>query len=213
MCLLYGIVLVETRSIILKGKKAMNHTVHALAALVGCVSVGYGSIAISPTMDPDGYATQLTLMGSEGVPVGNARWFDHLDNGEAVTTYWANQKIVYSADLAEGDWRVGLTARNYGELPEFYTEFRVDVFVNNSYQSTVLLPAIQDEYRTTWFDIGQQDGMTDLKLVWKNDYWVPNVYDANIVFGAVQFASTAVPAAPTAGVFALAGLALERRRR
>ena len=176
----------------------------------GGVSMGFGSI-VNTTVDPLGSTTYQIMMGSEGTPLNGARWYS-IDQGDAVFTYWQNQKLQFSTDLAEGDWRVGLTARNKSVLPDWYDTFLVDVYVNDVFQSTVELPAIQDEYRTTWFDIGQQDGETDLKLVWTNDFWDPGVYDANIVIGAVQFGQ-AVPAAPTAGLFAIAGLAAVRRRR
>ncbi|MBL4809517.1 MAG: hypothetical protein JKY43_05610 [Phycisphaerales bacterium] len=189
----------------------MKYSISTLVILMGSVSASHGSIVISPAIDPSGSTTELTLLGSEGTPLNSARWYG-IDEGDAVFTYWRNESIVFSADLAEDDWRVGLTARNNGVLPDSYTQFTVDIFVNDSFFSTVELPAIQDEYRTTWFDIGQRSGATDLKIVWKNDFWVPDVYDANIVIGAVQFGQV-VPAAPTAGVFALAGLAAMRRRR
>ncbi len=191
--------------------KIMKYAVLTVAALALPVVSVSGSIVVSPEVDPLGSLTSQTLMGSEGVAVGNA-WWRGIDGGDAVFSYWANQPIVFSSDLDDGDWRVGLTVRNKSALPEWYNKFAVDIYVDDVFQSTVELPAIQDEYRTTWFDIGQQNGETDLKLVWTNDFWDPGVYDANIVIGAVQFGQV-VPAAPTAGVFALAGLAAMRRRR
>ena len=187
----------------------MNHSAFVFAVVAGTVSTSFGSI-VNPTADPLGSTTYQTLMGSEATPLHGARWYS-IDQGDAVFTYWRNQQLEFSTDLAEDDWRVGLTARNNGDLPDSYTKFSVDVYVNDSFMSTVQLPA-QTDYQTTWFDIGEQSGETDLKLVWKNDYWVPNVYDANIVVGAVQFGRS-VPAAPSVGLFAIVGLAAVRRRR
>ncbi len=180
-----------------------------LAGLAGIGSSSFGSV-VTPTADPMGSTIYQTLFGVEGVPADDSRWYG-IDGGQAIYTYWDYEAIEFSTNLSGGDWRVGLTVRENGVLPDWYTYFEVDVYVNDEFLSSVELSA-QSNYQTAWFDIGAQSGETDLKLVWTNDAWEPWRYDANLVLGAVQFGQV-VPAAPTAGVFALAGLAAMRRRR
>ncbi len=167
--------------------------------------------------DPGGYDTFAIMTGGEGVPDDASRWFSILD-GEAQYTAWANNPITYSTELASEptDWRVGITAMNWhGPAPDFwYDSFKVGVTVDDQFVDYVYIEASDDEWITSWLDIGERSGDVSVELNWVNDKWEPNVYDANIAIGAVQFAGAAVPV--PSSIIALAAGAMwgaTRRRR
>ena len=185
----------------------------ASVVVLAAGSVASGAMMVRPAVDPAGSSTFATMSGADGQSIDGSRWFS-TDGGQAVQTYWRNQRLQFTQDLPDDNWRFGVTARNFGNLPDSYTHFSVDVFTNGDFLRNVQLPAIPGEYRTTWFDLGEQAGSTDVMLVWKNDYWRPGVYDANIVIGAVQFGHQRVVPSPSGlGTLVAMGILVSRRRR
>jgi len=164
---------------------------------------------------PDGFGVVDTVFGTEATPRHASRWFD-VEGTEAVRTNWANQAITFStAGLAQDSYMLGITAKNdQGPLASNYSNFQVDVRVNGKQlarRANIL--ASDTEWNTLWLAMGDFSGDANVEVTWKNDSYRPGVYDANIAFGGVQFASTNAPAPGAAAVALLAGVAATRRRR
>ncbi len=192
----------------------------AIAVVIGTLfaaaAVSHADVITTP--DPGGYQTYTTLSGGEGVPQGSARWYDILD-GEAQYTAWANMPISFSVDLPfeeDNEWRVGVTATNWTSgsvvLPPNYENFSVAVKANGKQVDNLLIPASDDAWNTAWLDLGAISGPISLELKWKNDSYSPNVYDANIAIGAVQFAGRSVPEPASLALLLLGAAVMSRRR-
>lgn len=187
---------------------------------IAAISIAAGSAhaaLVKPVTDPGaGYSVIAGLPGVDGVAKNNNKWFDHAEVG-ARSTNWSNQQITYTFDLADtpADLRLGVTAINWTDLviPPNFSEFRVDVSVNGSFKNTLAVAASDTDWATSWLDIGQQSGETNITLNWRNDSYKKGVHDANIAIGSVMLAAPALspasaPAIPTPGPVALGGIAL-----
>lgn len=194
----------------------------AVIAAVGFGAAAQGSIISSA--DPKGYQTTFQLTGADGVGQDSNRWF-LAEQGEARYTAWANQKIDFAASLADApaDYRIGITAKNFTSLvlSENYSQFKVAVSVNGSFVDNLFIDASDKTWNTAWLDVGKLASDTTLTLTWLNDSYSKNRYDANIGFGAVQFAnasatsvSSTIPAPASGMLFAMAlGVSAPRRAR
>ncbi len=156
---------------------------------------------------PGGLSTIASLPGSAGVPGNPSRWFEG-ESGRSLFTYWSGDPLRYSVVLPASSepWRLGVTARNVnGPLPGSYANFKVKVSVASEAVGTLLIPASDSAWQTSWIDIGPRQGPTEISLKWMNDSYKAGVYDANISYGGLQFASLSIPT-PGSGSLLLAGL-------
>lgn len=148
---------------------------------------------------PFGWSTAHQQYGVEGIPRESWRW-RATDDDVSVYCPWSNKPIDFEQDLGPdaGAWSMALTVKNFSGdgLPSWYSEFKVDVYVNGVKQR-VNIPASDTEWHTVWFDIGEQSDEVDIQIRWKNDAWRRNTYDANIQIGGIQFAQDPTP--PTGG--------------
>ncbi|MBK9121153.1 MAG: PEP-CTERM sorting domain-containing protein [Phycisphaerales bacterium] len=196
----------------------MRLKVLGYTCVIGLAATGVAAAGVVTTPDPGGYTTHSLISGSAGTPAASNRWFLVYDSA-AYATNWANENIHYALDIpdlgAGADWRLGLTARNHSPLglPSNYSEFKVEVRANNVFMGTVAIPAFDEQWATSWLNLGSVSGPVNLQLRWKNDSYKAGHYDANVAFGALQLATNAVVPEPTSLALATLGLVLLRRRR
>ncbi|MEQ9617282.1 MAG: hypothetical protein RLN60_04530 [Phycisphaerales bacterium] len=193
----------------------MSTRTNALAA-----SVAIGSLALSAQAavdfggPPEGFSVHETIAGTSASPANASRWFD--DGDGAVRTNWANERITFhTSDLPTDTYMLGITAINGGSLPlnQNYSHFKVDVKVNGAMlQSNAEILASDTEWNTLWLALGEVSGEFDIELKWRNDNYRAGHYDANITFGGIQLAGTAVPA-PGAAALAMCAIGVASRRR
>ncbi len=200
-------------------------------------TIGFGAMAfaasqahasvILPTA-PAGYSAQATLYGSEGVGQNASRWFSASD-GMAQRTNWANERIDFyaSLDASPSNYTVGVTAKNETPLvlSSNYSQFKVGVSVNDAFVDYMYIDASDEQWNSSYLNVGELSGDTKVTLNWTNDSYSPGNYDANISFGGLQFLtfgaqslslpmSPEIPA-PGSGALAIVSLmfAAPRRRR
>lgn len=186
----------------------------ALAAAVAIpFSVSSAGVVVTP--EPGGMSTLTILSGSAGVSSNPSSWFVG-ENGASIYTYWAGDPLTYTAVLppSEDAWRLGVTAMNVGgPLDPGYSSFNVSVSVNGSSVGTLAIAASDSAWSTAWIDLGYRAGLTHVTLAWQNDAWNPGVSDANISYGALQFASRSIPTPGTGSLAAIAFVVFAGRVR
>jgi len=185
-----------------------------LAAGAGMNQRASAEVVLGPA--PNGMTTLAVLPGAAGVAVSPSQWFSG-ENGRSYFTYWSGDTLRYSVALPGSSqaWRLGVTAMNVsGPLPGSYHDFNVRVSVGSQIVGTLLVPASDTNWNTAWIDLGMRQGPTDVSLTWLNDSYQAGVYDANISYGGLQFASLSIPT-PGTGSLAMAafGLLAIRSRR
>ncbi|MBN1531370.1 MAG: hypothetical protein JXA20_01780 [Spirochaetes bacterium] len=111
-----------------------------------------------------------------------------------IHTYWANENLYLRVrNVPESSWyRLQVVAKNYGKLPEWYDYFNVNV-INDSTGNSVgglFIRASDDRYRRGSLLVFLEKGDTDLNLVWNNDAYEKDEYDANIQISKVSLRET-----------------------
>jgi len=189
-------------------------TVTTACALFALVSSANAAIDFGSA--PDWFTVSSVIAGTEATPSNTSKWFA-IDGTNAVGTKWSGQGITFdTSGLAEDNYMIGVTARNFGPLglASNYSNFKVDVTVNGStLASNALIVASDTVWNTVWIDAGMLSGDVSVTLNWRNDSYNAGNYDANIAFGGVQFARSAVPTPGTMALSMVAGAAILRRRR
>lgn len=132
----------------------------------------------------------ITLDSTTGnwynTPAGNAKGRNgHGTNQSGIHTYWADQKLLLKVrnNCQAGWYRLRLVAKNYqGPLPSFYKYFNVSVRNESTgrYAGGMLIKASDQSYHRGILALYLPEGSTDLELVWTNDAYEENKYDANI---------------------------------
>jgi len=136
----------------------------------------------------------LTLDSSDG------RWFESSEQkgkGQAkgqqgIFTNWANQNLYLNVrnNCKAGWFKLRVQAGNHGTLglPDFYTNFNLTLRNENTdrYVGGMLIKAKDNGWQ--WGDmlVYLDKGDTRLNLLWTNDAYKENVYDANIEIKQVQ---------------------------
>lgn len=111
--------------------------------------------------------------------------------------------LIYSAGIpAQGDYLLKVQARNYPfsagwHLPSGYTEFLVEVRVDDAVRGTLSIPASDTQFFEGRIALaGLSPGDHAVKLTWLNDGWNSAEHgDANILIGQVTIAVDTNPAA------------------
>jgi len=138
----------------------------------------------------------------------SSRWFNGSDG--AIWTAWANQWVEYTADLAAGNWNVGLNVINHGNLDTgWYSQFEV----SNGIGETLAIAASDFEVNSGFFNVTLQDaGAYTVRYTWLNDKWGgatdPLHRDANIQINSVFFDNTAPAPVPEPSTMLLLGAGL-----
>ena len=193
----------------------MNITQKMALAAAASIPFSVSSAGVVVTPEPSGISTFTTLSGSAGVSSNPSSWFVG-ENGASIYTYWAGDPLTYTAVLppSEDAWRLGVTAINVsGPLDPGYSNFNVSTSVNGSSVGTLAIAASDTEWSTAWIDLGYRAGLTHVTLAWQNDAWNPGVFDANISYGALQFASRSIPTPGTGSLAAIAFVVFAGRVR
>ncbi len=102
-----------------------------------------------------------------------------------IHTYWAYQKLLVTinSNCDGSKYRLIVVAKNiHGPLPDWYHFFNVKVVNESTGESlgTMLIRASDKHYYRGRLDIKLAKGENVLNLLWTNDAWEPNKYDANI---------------------------------
>lgn len=102
-----------------------------------------------------------------------------------IYTYWANENLRLTVkNVTEPGWyTLRIVAKNYkGNLPAWYKQFNVTV--QNETEDVevggISIHASDSKYFRGALDVFLDEGDTDLNLLWTNDAYIENSYDANI---------------------------------
>ncbi|HPB83188.1 MAG TPA: hypothetical protein PK200_14210 [Spirochaetota bacterium] len=141
----------------------------------------------------------------------DGRWYESSEQkgkgkGEAkgqqgIYTNWANENLYLNVrnNCKAGWFKLSVQAGNHGSLslPDFYTNFNLTVRNENTsrYLGGMLIKAQDNGWQ--WGDmlVYLEKGDTRLNLLWTNDAYKENVYDANIEIKQVklQYQSNRAP--------------------
>lgn len=196
---------------------------HVAAIGAACAMSAAAQASIISASDPSGYQTVASLAGGAGAARDATRWFT-AEDGEARYTAWSNQKIDFhfTLDGQAANYNVGVTAKNFTglALPPGFSQFMVNVEINDRFLDTLSIGASDDTWNTSWLNVGEQAGDVKITLNWINDSYKAGVYDANFGVGAVsissapQPASDVVPTPASAALMLIAfGMSATRHRR
>jgi hypothetical protein len=103
---------------------------------------------------------------------------------DGIWTAWANQVLLVNARVEKAGWyRLRLVAKNiHGPLPDFYSHFNVHVSNETSGKDIggVSIKATDASNQANGVWVYLERGDNKLKLLWTNDAYKKDVYDANI---------------------------------
>jgi len=191
-------------------------------AAVTCALAGTSQAGLISTPDPGGFTTFESMLGTEESSA-SPRWsFDEIEGIAFTTSRLA--PITYSTNLPEkppaagggpDDWRVGVTAIDVSGtvVPATYTDFLLDVVVNNVSIGILAIPASDTVEQTAFIDIGAQLGDVDVVFMWLNPGDPFGLNRPELGIGVVQFSASTVPTPGTLVLGSIGIFALSRRRR
>lgn len=120
------------------------------------------------------------------------KWYTTGNGGDRwLHTYWQDQSLTAKIlhQCRRGWVRLTIKARNiHGPLPSFYTNFHVLVQERRSGAplGSVLIEASDSAWAEGSLLVQLEEGNPELSLVWSNDAYKANEYDANIQIGDVR---------------------------
>ena len=117
------------------------------------------------------------------------KWYQ--DDKKGIYTYWARQTLLLKVrgNCEAGWYKLQVKATNtHGPLPDFYDSFNVSVQDNASGRE---LGSMLIKAKDNGYDMGQMYvylpvGDSDLNLLWTNDAYKKDEYDANILIADVM---------------------------
>jgi hypothetical protein len=117
------------------------------------------------------------------------RWYK--DDKKGLYTFWARQTLLLKVrgNCEAGWYKLQVKATNTrGPLPDFYTNFNLNIQDNVSGQTKggMLIKAKDNGYHMGQVYIYLPVGDTDLNLSWTNDAYKKGEYDANILIADVM---------------------------
>ncbi len=102
---------------------------------------------------------------------------------EGIYTAWANQDLFLNINKGESGWyRLIVIAKNHGTLPDSYDRFSFNVTNETGDVIGSLTVKASDKVYNRGsidFELDQPAG-SKLNIVWTNDYYVKDKYDANV---------------------------------
>lgn len=127
---------------------------------------------------------------------------------KGIHTYWAYQNLLVTvnSNCEGGKYRLVIVAKNiHGPLPEWYHYFVVKVVNQNSGETLGIMKirASDNHYYRGRLDIKLNKGENVLNILWTNDAWEPNKYDANIQIKRIFIRK--IPAQPKKQILARNG--------
>lgn len=103
---------------------------------------------------------------------------------DGIHTYWENEILYADVTAPKTGWyRLRVVAKNIdGPLPDYYSYFNLSVTNETTGKPSggVLVKASDEVYHAGDAYIYLEEGYSRLKLLWTNDAWKDEVYDANI---------------------------------
>lgn len=103
---------------------------------------------------------------------------------KGIHTYWAYEKLLVkvNSNCEGGKYELVVVAKNLGKLPDWYHFFVVKVFNEKTGENlgTMLIRASDQRYHKGKLIVTLPKGDNILNVLWTNDAWEPNKYDANI---------------------------------
>lgn len=115
---------------------------------------------------------------------------------KGIHTYWAYQKLLVKVknNCEGGKYRLTIIAKNIGKLPEWYHYFNVKVLNEKTGENlgTILIRASDTRYHRGSLIVTLPKGESVLNLLWTNDAYEPDVYDANIQIKRIKIQTVQV---------------------
>jgi hypothetical protein len=109
---------------------------------------------------------------------------------KGIHSFWSDQALIYHIkdNCRNGFYDLVITAKNiYGPLPQNYKTFKLTIInTRNNKSYTLEIPASDNLYNANKIRLPIEKGDTDLKILWKNDSYKKDSYDANIQIKAVN---------------------------
>jgi len=109
---------------------------------------------------------------------------------KGIHTYWAYEKLLVkvNSNCEGGKYELIIVAKNLGKLPAWYHFFVVKVFNEKTGENlgTMLIRASDQRYHRGKLIVTLPKGENILNILWTNDAWQPNEYDANIQIKRIQ---------------------------
>jgi len=103
---------------------------------------------------------------------------------KGIHTYWAYEKLLVkvNSNCEGGKYELVVVAKNLGKLPDWYHFFVVKVFNEKTGENlgTMLIRASDQRYHRGKLIVTLPKGDNILNVLWTNDAYEPNKYDANI---------------------------------
>ena len=151
------------------------------------------------TIVKDGLTNVESIIGLTDFINRSEGWTDTVEG--SIAAYCSGNWIEYACDLGSSNMQTKLTvsARNLKEwwgsynLPDSYTHFELEVYVDDVCYGSCYVPAAQVVYNEGTIDLGTLEGEHVIRLKWINDYWVPDTYDANIEINDIKTTSVKYP--------------------
>lgn len=181
--------------------------------LIEIASLGYAGTKITPpSPETPGEVVVIELRPTRAISVapsafsasetrgsdGRTRWMTDDKGGTDAWTYWSHLWIEWNVDFNDGDpnlpaapFKLALGTKNVGIVDNAY-EFVVDVHVDGKKIGSMKILADSLNERFGEIDLGVMEGSHTIRLVWKNDKWIPNELDANIRITSLRFLEQAV---------------------
>ncbi len=123
-------------------------------------------------------ARALAVPGGASV-ARSANW----RGGQVVHNWYGGEWLEYEMEVpTAGAWKVGLWARNAGDVypPPSPYQFLVDVHVNGVYAGRIAVPPDRLNYRYSFLTANLPAGANRIRYTWINDAYVDGYYDSNI---------------------------------
>jgi hypothetical protein len=152
----------------------------------------------APTQEDKGKDDQQSCKAMvKEIDTSKGRWYNTAESliphpkqknkfikAKGIHTYWAYEKLLVkvNSNCEGGKYELVVVAKNLGKLPDWYHFFVVKVFNEKTGENlgTMLIRASDQRYHRGKLIVTLPKGDNILNVLWTNDAYEPNNYDANI---------------------------------
>ncbi len=152
----------------------------------------------APTQEDKGKDDQQSCKAMvKEIDTSKGRWYNTAESliphpkqknkfikAKGIHTYWAYEKLLVkvNSNCEGGKYELVVVAKNLGKLPDWYHFFVVKVFNEKTGENlgTMLIRASDQRYHRGKLIVTLPKGDNILNVLWTNDAYEPNKYDANI---------------------------------
>jgi hypothetical protein len=152
----------------------------------------------APTQEDKGKDDQQSCKAMvKEIDTSKGRWYNTAESliphpkqknkfikAKGIHTYWAYEKLLVkvNSNCEGGKYELVVVAKNLGKLPNWYHFFVVKVFNEKTGENlgTMLIRASDQRYHRGKLIVTLPKGDNILNVLWTNDAYEPNKYDANI---------------------------------